>query len=465
MFASSSPWLRWAVALLLPASPGCTEFEPPDDGVAKPFCGNAPIDAQVRSMVGISTHLEQGDAPADAARRSFEVGQWAELGIGLVRADFRWVGIEPEKGTFDFSGPDVLVDAAEAAGVSVLAILDYGNPWATSAGDTQYHPPDDPADFGDFAAAVATRYAGRIPRYEVWNEPNSGGRFWKPTDDPVGYGALLVEASNRVHQADPAALVSVGGLFYPDLLLNMPGPEFLHALYESFPDLDVDAVSTHPYRYPFTAPEVGSDAQDSLLSSSCAMREVMADFDAAASLPVWVTEMGWHTAPGALVPGVTEEEQAAWLVRSAAMTLGTGDPLYVWYTFRDSGTDPTDQEEMFGLYGYDDDPLSEPDPEPKRAALALHTFLDTVGEHQTVADRSVSLGLDAETWAYEFSEGADTVVTLLWTTGAEQVVWVPGRGTALVRELTGETGEVRARRGAWEVHLSDRPVYLVRDRL
>jgi hypothetical protein len=415
-------------------------------------------------MVGISTHLERGNSAEDVARRAFEVEQWAELGIGLVRADFRWASIEPEKGTFDFSEPDVLVDAAETAGVSVLAILDYGNPWATSEGDTQYHPPDDPADFGDFAAEVAAQYAGRIARYEVWNEPNSGGRFWKPTDDPVGYGALLVEAAERIHQVDPDALVSVGGLFYPDLLLNMPAPEFLRAMYEAFPEPGVDAVSYHPYRYPFTAPEMGSDTQEPLLTSSCAMREVMADHDAG-SMPVWVTEMGWHTAPDALVPGATQEEQAAWLVRSAAMTLGTGDPLYVWYTFRDSGTDLTDQEQMFGLYGYDDDPLSSPEPEPKRAAPALRTLLDTVGGHDTVSDRSVLLGLDANTWAYEFSGGAETAVTLLWTTEGVQTVWVPGSGSAQVRELTGETGEVRARRGAWEFHISDRPVYLIPDRL
>ena len=62
---------------------------------------------------------------------------------------------------------------------------------------------------------------------------------------------------------DPAAEVSLGGLFWPDLLFATPGPEFLDAVLEAEPELvqELDAVSWHPYRYPFTAPELSDDYQ------------------------------------------------------------------------------------------------------------------------------------------------------------------------------------------------------------
>jgi len=445
---------------------GCAEsgdgvYLPPGDGEPKGCRRAVQYEAPLSSGIGLSSHLPWGDDPDDVAGREFEVSQWAELGVGVVRRDLHWASIEPQQGTFEFDGADRVVDAAESVGAESLGLLLYGNTWATEGSDDTMTPPDDPADFGAYAAAVADRYRGRILRYEVWNEPNAGIRFWKPVEDPVAYGALLIEAADRIHEADPGAQVAYGGLFLPDLLVNTPGPEFLEQTFDAHPDLaeHLDAVAFHPYRLPFTAPEVESAEQPSLVADVCGMWDLL-DERGASDLRLWITEMGWHTARNALAEGVSEADQAAFAVRGAVLSLAQGCEMFLWYTFRDSGTDSTDQEDNFGLYTHDADPTVDPPAEPKEAATAYATLTAMLGDHDRIEDRSELLGLDEQTYAYELSGGAGTAVAL-WTTGGEATVLVPGEGDAEVVELDGARAPIAASGGAFSVEVDERPRYLV----
>ncbi len=444
-----------------PADESAT-WTPPGNGTAKSCVIAAEHRDGISSRTGLSTHLELGTTPEQVARRDFELSQWGKLGVHLARTDFNWRSIEPTKGAFEWARMDQLVASTEQEDAEVIALLVYGNPWATTAGDNQMFPPDDPADFGDFAAAVATRYAGRIRKYEIWNEPNSYGRFWEPGDDPVGYGALLIEAADRIHEADPGAIVSFAGVFHPRVVVNMSGPEFARGVLEAHPDVGshLDAMSFHPYRIPFSAPELQNKTQDALATSICEWRDIVAEMGVP-DLPLWITEMGWHNAPESVLVGVSEADQANYFVRAAAISAAHGVEAFAWYTFRDSGTDPTDQEEQFGLYTYDEDPLTDPPAQPKQGAGAASVFAQTVGRHTRVQDRSVELGLGPETWAYRFTGADETAVNLLWTTGAPTTVKLPGNEEASLVGLLGDTTPLPATGGAWDVEVSERPVYVV----
>src|SRR5829696_6092075 len=87
--------------------------------------------------IGLSTHLTSG---SDAIGP--ELAAIGDAGIGWIREDFTWARIEPERGTRDWQRTDELMRAAAAAGVDVLAILDYSAPWATSdsGGDLEAPP-------------------------------------------------------------------------------------------------------------------------------------------------------------------------------------------------------------------------------------------------------------------------------------------------------------------------------------
>ncbi len=449
---------RFALIIVALGS-GCSSWQPPGDGIAKGCHETAVSDQTLRQRTGISSHLEWADDAASTARREFEIAQWAELGIGLARTDFSWDLVEPERGVWDWSGPDRVMDAAESVNVQVLPILNYGNPWASSLGDDRHLPPDDLGDFGTYAAALAERYGGRLQRYEIWNEPNTGGTFWEPTDDPALYADLMVVAADALHEADPDGLVSSAGLFGPKLLVNMPAPEFTAEMMAERPDAlnHVDAFGFHPYRYPFTSPETEDAVQESSVTSICGFETQLAD--AGHDLPLWNTEMGWHTAPDALVAGITPEQHAAFTIRSMVLNYAQGVQMYTIYTFRDSGDDLGDQEQNFGLYTWDADPLSGDDAEMKPAAAALKAFLQLAGDATEVSDRSVALGLDGNTYAYNLV-GASSRTVVLWTDGDPVTVALGQTRGASVLDLFGQPIDVEVRRGAWQLPVSGDPIYV-----
>lgn len=442
--------------LFLAFAVGCGGYTAPGDGVPKGCRDRVELQGMLDRALGISSHVESGEDPASAAARAFEVGAWGELGVGHIRRDLTWSALEPERGVWDFARPDRVLEATEAADVELLGILDYGNPWASASG-IETRPPDDLADFTTYAQTTAERYAGRVWAYEVWNEENAGAVFWEPQEDPVAYGELLVATSEVVRAADPGALVSFGGVFSPELL-NMPGAEFVRQVLASVPDLGahIDAMAFHPYRYPFTAPEVRSEHQESLLDTTC---EMLGLADEIGVEELWVTELGWHTAPLALATGVSDEEQAHYLVRSAVLSLAQGVQRFAWYTFTDSGTDPIDQEQMFGLYAFDPDPTVAPDAEPKPAVGAYTLLAEMLRGRTALEDRSELLGLGEDSYAYALV-GASDEVLVLWAVEDDEVL-VPGRGAAQLRDLYGRTQEVDSEGGAFEVALGPAPVFLI----
>ncbi len=275
-----------------------------------------------------------------------------------------------------------MVDAADAAGVEVLALLGYGVPWATSAEATdEFFPPDDPADFARYATEVARRYAGRIDRFEIWNEPNGGYRFWKPTahGDAAAFGALQAAAASAVRAECEGCTIYSAGLFFHEQLIN-GALEFTNDMLEAAPGAlrDADAFGLHPYPlYPPDSPPEGEGASRSFAAIDADVRELLARHGA--SLPIAATELGWP------VYGRVDEDAQARLL-SRAMLLGAAlgwDPI-CWFNVTDGplhGSFPP--EDDFGLYRFgSEDPASPIDPKPARDALA---WLARIGEDAVVA--------------------------------------------------------------------------------
>ncbi len=435
---------------------GCQPaWQPPDDGVPKGCASSWSHAVPLHRGLGLSTHLSWGSDEAAVTSREAELAAWAELGVGTARRDLYWSSVEPERGVWDFSGTDLLVDAVEGADAELLGLLVYGNTWACSDCEDSKYPPDDPADYANYAAALVERYGDRVKRWEIWNEPNGGLRFWKPVEDPVAYAELSLAASRAIHAVDPAAEVSLGGLFWPDLLFATPGPEFLDAVLEAEPELvqELDAVSWHPYRYPFTAPELSDDYQPSLIQESCALQEQLAAHGAS-HLDLWITELGWHTALDALYEGASDEDQAAWLVRSAVLAWAQGSSMYLWYTFRDSGTSDSDQEARFGLY--------DSAGEAKPAAVAFGVLSTALEEVDTgsIEDRSQLLGLGEDAYAYEL-RGEEQALWILWTVDEAQQVTVPAAGSVRLIDLDGSERSLDPEREAVSLTIGPTPRLLL----
>lgn len=348
----------------------------------------APSALPLREIVGFAVPNGVGDV--DAARL-------ASLGVRWIRRDLYWHVVEPARGQRDFSAYEPAVDAALAAGVRTLPILAYGDPWAAAgAGPEDLHvPPDDPADFAAFAGAAAARFRGRMPAYEIWNEPNLGFRFWQPREDAVAYGASLGAASGAIRAADPDATIVLGGLIYHPVL-TVGAEVFLEDLYFYHPDIGraFDVLGFHPYALypPRVAPELDDPATGEMNAARMVarMRAIVRWYGDGATKPIWVTEVGWPVF-SATVGATDEEHQARWFMRSLLLLAGAGCDRVFWFTLHDGPAwDRYPPEDAFGLWRWDD-PADGWDPAPKPAWQALVTLLEVAGGLAVAEDVSGAL--------------------------------------------------------------------------
>jgi hypothetical protein len=137
-----------------------------------------------------------------------------------LKSLFPWREIEGSaKGRFDWTESDRVVRASIAAGVRIIARLDFEPMWARR---DQAHngPPDNFQDYWDFVSAFVSRYRtgsplGRVDAIEVWNEPNTEREWGNQTisrESAADYVRLLGGAYQAAHAADPAILVLSAGL-------------------------------------------------------------------------------------------------------------------------------------------------------------------------------------------------------------------------------------------------------------
>ena len=123
------------------------------------------------------------------------------LGVRYIRVNF-WFdtffmagpGAAP-----DFSRFDEVVEAANGAGVEILAILGPIPGWLTGAGDWQ------DVYINRFVVPVVGRYKASVKHWEVWNEPDEDFTILDGT--PETYFELLRAASSAIKSVDPSAIV------------------------------------------------------------------------------------------------------------------------------------------------------------------------------------------------------------------------------------------------------------------
>lgn len=379
----------------------------------------APSTRPLRELCGIASN--PGDMPlgADATSSFLRKGYFdaaLDLGGVMIRRDFRWSEIERQKGAFDFAAHDRLVDEANQRGVRLLGTLGYGNPWAnaSSMGD-EYFPPTDPADFARYAGAAAGRWAGKVTAWEIWNEPNNGWRFWKPTlaGDPAAYAALLAASSQAIHAADPKARVMLGGTVFTPQLIEGAMP-WLAKAWAAKPDLGAafDVMGAHTYMAypPERAPEEGV-LTDAPLEAKVQMHAWLLAEHGASSKPIWITELGWPVAGK-----VDEAAQARLLVRATLLAVRAGAEGVFWYTLRD-GPDPAafPPEDAFGLLHDDQDPMAAKEATPKRVYRALKAMLAIAGPRHVVLDDPKVRDLPADGRALRLRADGVPDVIAAWT--------------------------------------------------
>jgi hypothetical protein len=216
------------------------------------------------------------------------------------------------------------------SGLKLLVRLDRAPEW-TGAGKPN-GPPQDYEDFGDFCHQVASRYAGQIHAYQVWNEPNLAREWGGRPPNPEEYVRLLSICYQRIKQADPAALVISAGLTPTGTSSDqaMPDTVYLERMYQAGFQNYCDMVGLHAAGYK-APPELSPDELVADPNKTYGehrfncfrhvedMRAIMvANGDSGRR--VAILEFGWTTDPRPDSPyhwhAVTEEQQADYMVRA-----------------------------------------------------------------------------------------------------------------------------------------------------
>jgi hypothetical protein len=212
--------------------------------------------------------------------REVALAQAQKMGVTRLRVLVIWArvpGAEPDRKSaprgprWDWSNYDSLINDAARHGIRLQLNLTGPAPaWATGNGKQGVVRPD-AQKFGEFAAAAAEHFKGRVDRYSIWNEPNYAGWLAPARKEPQLYRALYTHAYNAIKKADPSAQVLIGETAPYHLAGRAMAPlKFLrgvtcrneiYAPAKPCPTLHADGYAHHPYEFanPPQAPYPGAD--------------------------------------------------------------------------------------------------------------------------------------------------------------------------------------------------------------
>ena len=220
-----------------------------------------------------------------------------DMGASWIVEYFPWGYYEPEKGTFDWSHPDMVVDHALAQGLTVLARIDFVPQWARPEKTTYRHLPEEHFDdYADFVYAFVQRYSGRVRHVIIWNEPNLSFEWGYRLPDPDAYTRLLRIAYARAKEADPDVVVLAAGLAPtlapPGSEWGMNDLEFLQRMYDAGARGCFDGVAVHAYGWVFPPDDPASEDMVNYARAEL-IHGVMAR-NGDGDLPCFITEAGWN---------------------------------------------------------------------------------------------------------------------------------------------------------------------------
>ena len=288
---------------------------------------------------GVNTFLQNEVEPE---KREETMRLIAGAGIKWIRQEFAWEDIEIHgKGDFEdrrhqpyqsaWEKYDQIVDLAEKYDINIMARLSNPPAWSRAMTDTvgTFAPPDNLSDYGDFVEAVVTRYQGRVPAYQIWNEPNIYPEWGEYPISAEEYTRLLKEGYTRVKKVDPEAIVVMGALAatieldrvrrydtngWPTSPGGLSDVLFLQQMYDAgaAPYFEVLAMQG----YGLWSGPTDRRMQPRVLNFSRPLyiRDVMVR-NGDAHKPIWLSELGWNAVPpeSGIPPvygQVTPEQQA-----------------------------------------------------------------------------------------------------------------------------------------------------------
>ncbi|MGH2543351.1 MAG: hypothetical protein ACRDIB_11160, partial [Ardenticatenaceae bacterium] len=319
--------------------------------------------------------------------------------------------------------PDGLVNQELGAGREMMGLIAGTAPWASPTGSVRavpsglYLPYDDPENlWGQFVYRIVQRYAGRIDRWVIWNEPDvwddsHPGKTWDGS--VTDYVQLLKVGYQAVKAANPNAAVHLtattywwdaehGRELYFKRLMDAISAEPDAARLGGF----FDVASLHLYFKPEQVHDVTVLYRQEL------------DRHGFGAKPLWINETNappsqdpLHPAPGLRFP-VTLEEQSYFIIQAWAMGLSAGAERISLYKTRDERALPVGVEP----YG-----MMRKDGSVRPIFWSYRTLVTYLGGYE-----HASLAREGPVRRVIVARGQQGTTTVLWNTGTSpQSVRVP----------------------------------------
>lgn len=294
---------------------------------ADPFEAEAITDPPFTSLsYSIHTFLwwDEGNASSQAGMVN------RVLNFAYIKQIFPWRELEPRQDEWDFTQSDRIIDLAEAWELGLIVRLGQVPEWAsgvetTGIGELHDAPPQDLADWAEYCATIAERYAGRVVAYQIWNEPNLRREWGEQEPDPLAYVELLAACSEAIRAVDNEVILISAGLSPTGgpMPIAMPDDQYLDAMYQADFQQYVDVLGVHAPG--FAPPEYGPDDAERDDAPRWAsfrriedLRKIMLRYDDA-TRQMAILEFGYTTDtsnPDYSWFAVSEEQQAQYIVEA-----------------------------------------------------------------------------------------------------------------------------------------------------
>ena len=358
--------ILWAAllgaGLLLPSSVQAAEQAPKQ--LLLPFTGDSACAGRSNPNMPLGVQMY-----GDTGRTSPYMPYLLQSGASWVRVLVNWNTIEPTPGNYNFYSVERAAAAYKDACVNIVLLVDYTADWAASKTGASGYPNRSPIkpeyvdDYANFIAKLAERYDGDgiddsssgivINHIELYNEPDyyadgPDGGGWG--NNGAAYAQMLAAVDSAVEQTSPNTKLILGGLAYD----YFAGEEATGVFVRSFLDDvlaagggdHVDLLSLH--YYPKNRGNWTNDPNSTGFAEK--LQAVRQDLNNQGyqSLPIIVTEVGWHSNPSDNFPS-TPEIQSRYVVQLLAQALANHVQIVIWWMLYDPGS----------LHPYDDGLVTE----------------------------------------------------------------------------------------------------------
>ena len=328
-------------------------------------------------------------------RENYCKNNFAEYGFKYYRTDFGWDWIEKERGVYDYSICDKVIQNLEAQNVIPFIILDYNNVLYADNQTSAILTEANLLAFKNFVSNLVNRYKNKNIYYEIWNEPDYAGRWSPHTDSEKTYTNLVKEIYPVIKENDPTSTVCS-----PALTTRHDTTWFENACKCGLLNY-TDKISLHLYTN-----EMPENIYQLYISK---YKNIIYRYSKR-NIPLIFSEFGYTTVPNWDGKGddtvCTEEVRKDYIVRGILLgIMNQMDKMFV-YEYRAKQTTNANKEDWFGIVNSDYSPTS--------TAIAIKNLASELKGYYYIGNFSNSIN----DYIAGFTNGSE-IKYVYWTTSNE----------------------------------------------